>query len=787
MARPARSEPNLRRGLIFIVVLALAVAGFLACRWFARTRAEQDRLASGPSLSYVGEERCAGCHEDEAKLWSQSDHAHAMQKAAQSTVLGNFTGASFSEDGVISTFSRQDGKFIVRTDGPDGALGDFEVAYTFGIYPLQQYLIPFPGGRFQSLVLAWDSRAKDQGGGRWFHLYPDQKIPYTDPLHWTGRDQTWNYMCADCHSTNLRANYDLAKNTYATTWSEINVSCEQCHGPGSEHLAWAHKHKGDSDNEAARTDGLAVNLKTPHIGWTLAKPGDTTLYWKGESRSGTELETCAPCHSRRRPIVSHFQPGDHFLDDYVPTLLDEGVYYPDGQILGEDYEYGSFVQSKMYREGVTCSDCHNPHSGKLKQASLNATCGQCHSLAKFDAPAHHHHTPGSAAAQCVSCHMPTRTYMVVDARRDHSFRVPRPDFSTQYGTPNACNQCHKDKSAAWVSDAAVKWFGPARDTSGQFVEALDAGRRGQMDAEKLLAALIADSNKPAIARATALNLLPPYLTSQSVPTVRAALSDSDALVRAAGVRALEPLSQHERIVLGGPLLSDLVRSVRIEAARLLAGTPPELLHDAEKTALDRAVAELIASEMATAERPENHLNLSLLYGQMGREEDAKKELATTLRLDPKFVPAMVNFADLYRAEGRDTDAEQWLTKAVATAPDMSDPVHALGLLKIRQKNYAEGLALLGKAATLAPENVHFSYVFAVALNSGGQSARAIKVLQQAHKRRPADREILAALTAFERDSGNIQAAISHAEQLARLDPSDRDTQALLSELRGQRR
>src|SRR5262249_6680361 len=188
--------------------------------------------------------------------------------------------------------------------------------------------------------------------------------------------------------------------------------------------------------------GLAVDLISRGGEWSLAQPDDDTLHWKGQARSGAELEACAPCHSRRRPITRDFQPGQHFLDAYVPNLLEQSVYHADGQILEEDYEYGSFVQSKMYHQGVTCSDCHNPHSGKLNQAGLNQTGTACHSAAKFDAVEHHHHEPYTAGGQCVNCHMPTRTYMVIDVRRDHSFRVPRPDLSLKYGTPNACNQCH---------------------------------------------------------------------------------------------------------------------------------------------------------------------------------------------------------------------------------------------------------------------------------------------------------------------------------------------------------
>jgi len=774
--------------LLRIVVAALVVAsivGVLLWRLSART-------AAGPAVpaqtaTYVGAERCASCHEEQTKLWRTSHHAQAMQIASDSTVLGNFNDAHFTKDGVTSSFFKKDAKFHVNTEGPDGKPQDFDLPYTFGVAPLQQYLVPFPNGRLQAFVVAWDSRQKEQGGQRWFDLYPDQKLRPSDPLHWTGRNQTWNYMCADCHSTNLRKNYDLAKDSYATTWSEIDVSCESCHGPGSNHVTWAQTHKKGSYNARTAAMGLTVDLKPAQGLWSLSEPDTGTMHWKGQARSHDEINTCAPCHSRRHVISSDAQPGQPYLDNYIPSLLEEGVYYADGQILEEDYEWGSFLQSKMYRNGVTCSDCHDPHSAKLPAVSLNSVCGKCHSLTKFGAEQHHHHKADSTGALCVNCHMPTHTYMVVDVRRDHSFRVPRPDFSVAYGTPNPCNQCHKDKSNAWTAEAVVKWYGPNRRQEAHFVEALDAGRRGLPSAEKSLTALIGDASQPGIARATALSLLPEYLTPTSVPAVRAALSDEGALVRREAVRALEPLPPQERVRLAAPLLSDPIRSVRIEAARLLAGTSPELLQEAQKTALDRGVSELVASETVAAERPENHVNLALLYSQMGRTNEAENELQTALRLDPKWVPAMVNLADLYRAQSRDAEGEKWLEKAIVVAPDAAEPVHALGLLKVRQKQYPEALSLLAKAAIMQPSNVSYSYVYAVALNSTGQPDRAIAILEQAHQRRPADRRVLEGLIAFERDKGNLPSAIDYAKQLVQLTPDDPNAKAMLAQLQGQAR
>src|ERR1022692_2884158 len=771
-------------GAVTAAVVILAICGVVVWRWSTRVPGQETNLTA--TATYVGQERCAQCHAEQVAAWKTSHHALAMQVANDSTVLGNFNTAQFSNDGVSSSFFKKDGKFHVRTDDPEDRLQDYELPYTFGVSPLQQYLVRFPKGRMQSFAVAWDSRSKAQDGQRWFHLYPDQKLIPTDPLHWTGRNQTWNYMCADCHSTNLRKNYDLAKDSYATTWSDIDVSCESCHGPGSNHVAWAQARKEGSYKPSNGTDGLGVDLKPANGSWSVSQPDTGTMHWKGQARSHNEINTCAPCHSRRHPITSEFQPGQPFLDAYVPSLLEEGVYYPDGQILEEDYEWGSFLQSKMYNQGVTCSDCHDPHSSKLPQVALNSVCGKCHSLAKFGSEQHHHHKADSAGALCVNCHMPTKTYMVIDARRDHSFRVPRPDFSVAYGTPNACNQCHKDRSNGWAVDTVVKWCGPNRRHEAHFVEAIDAGRRGLPNAEKELSALIQDPTKPGIARATALSLLPAYLTPTSMPAVQTALRDNDALVRSQAVRALEPLPPQQRAGLAAPLLGDPVRSVRIETARLLAGTSPDLLQDNQKTALDRDIAELIASEMASAERPENHMNLALLYAQMGRTSDAESELKTALRLDPKFVPAMVNFADLYRQQQRDAEGQQWLEKAIKVAPDAAEPLYALGLLKVRQKQYQEALSLLAKAARLQPSNSRYSYVYAVALNSTGHADGAIAVLEQAHQRRPADRQVLAGLIAFERDKGNLPSAIAYAQQLVQLDPNDPDAKATLAQLRAQK-
>ena len=730
--------------------------------------------------NFVGREVCATCHQAEAESWRGSDHDLAMQEATESTILGDFDDASVAHYGVTSTFTRKDGKYFVRTDGPDGKLQDYEIAYTFGVYPLQQYLIAFPGGRYQALGLAWDSRPAADGGQRWFHLYPNEAIPAGDSLHWTGPNQNWNYMCADCHSTNLRKNFDLAANAYRTTWSEIDVSCEACHGPGSRHVEWANAPGSPPDV----THGLPVSFRDPGAGmWELA-PGAATATRTAPRQSRAEVETCARCHARRREIASSYSYGQPFLDTHVPDLLVADRYHADGQILDEVYEYGSFLQSRMFQAGVTCSDCHEPHSLKLR-ADGNAVCGQCHQAATFDTESHHHHPANSAGAQCVNCHMPTRTYMVVDVRRDHGIRIPRPDLTAAIGTPNACNGCHEDKTAEWAAAAVTGWFGPDRRSEPHYGSILDAGRRARVGADKDLSDLVLDGAKPAVVRATALSLLPQYtanLTPEMIKAYLAGVSDGDPLVRTAAVAALEPFAPEETLSVAAPLLSDPVRAVRISAARLLAAVPAQSLTPEQRAAFESAAAEFIDAQMASAERPESHVTLGAFYADRSQPDAAEAAYRTALRLDPAFVPALVNLADLYRALQRDADGEPLLRQAVAVDAGNAVARHALGLLLLRKQLLSEAIPELRLAAQSAPENARYAYVYAIALHTAGQSPEALRVLRAAHETRPADVDVLIALATISRDTGDLPAAKDYAAQLLLAAPNNPDAQALSQSL-----
>jgi len=704
-----------------------------------------------------------------------------MEAAGERTVLGDFGGARLSQAGVTTRFFRRDGRYFVNTDGPDGKLADFEIKYTFGVYPLQQYLIELPGGRLQALGLAWDSRPKARGGQRWFHVYRDRKLKAGDPLHWTGIDQNWNYQCADCHSTNLRKNYDASTATYKTTWSDIDVGCEACHGPGSSHAAWAKQDPAARRGDASK--GLAVALDERRgVTWAIdAATGNAAR--SSPRTSNREIEACARCHSRRGQFDDAWHPGLPLGNAFRVATIEPGLYHPDGQMRDEVYNHGSFLQSRMHAKGVTCSDCHDPHSQKLRTEG-NAVCGQCHAPARFDVHAHHRHKPGTGSAACASCHMPTTTYMVVDPRHDHSMRIPRPDRTVALGTPNACGKCHAKEGAKWAADAVARWYPQKKLGAQTFAEAFVAGDRGAPGATAALVALLADSSQPSIVRASALARLARHPGRSGGAAIVKALDDGDAMVRAEAARQLRDADPALRLRVLPRLLADPVRSVRIEAARGLAGAPARRLAESDRARFDAAVAEYEAALRFNADRPESHTEFGGLQLARGRPDAAVDSFRKALALDPAFAPAAVNLADYYRGRGQEREAEAVLREALKADPSAAGVRHALGLSLARQKRMPEALTALREAARLAPDDARFAYVHGVALHDAGKRMEAVKTLEAALARHPYDRDILFALASYEREAGNTAKAAQRAKLLVELEPDDPDLRRLAQELSG---
>lgn len=762
-----------------VAIAVLLVATASGCERGERSPAPPEEVAAQPEAPhFVGSERCGACHPSEAAAWRASHHAKAMQVAEAKTLLGDFGDRTFAAGGVVTRFVRRDRRAFVRTEGADGAPHEYEVAYTFGVDPLQQLLLPLDRGRLQATTVAWDARPASAGGQRWFSLHGDESVPPGDPLHWTDLAQNWNASCAECHSTDVQKGYRPTEDRYETKWSEVSVGCEACHGPGSRHVAWAAQPSRAGDDAADR--GLVVALASDGARWVL-DPGAPIARRSAPRTSHAEMDACGRCHSRRSGITEPYVYGKPLLDTHRPALLDAELYTADGQILDEVYEWGSFLQSRMHAAGVACSDCHEPHGGALR-AEGSAVCAQCHRAEAFDVPEHHRHTAGSEASRCVSCHMPTRLYMTVDARHDHSLRVPRPDLAAKLGTRDACTSCHVDRAPEWAAAAVARWYGESRRREPHFGEALHAARSGALGAEGALAEVAADARQPAIARATALAELAGWIGEASFAIAQRAAADRDPLLRLGAIEALQGVDPTARVGPIAPLLRDPVRAVRIAAANALASAPASEWTPPDRAALAAALAEWRAAQMANADRPEARVNLGALHAQLGERDAAHAEYEAALRLGPWFVPAYLNLADLLREEGRDDEAEPLLRRALEIAPDSADAQHALGLLLVRRRQMPDALAALGRAAELAPANARYAYVYAVALQSTGEAERALSFLARVHGERPGAREPLVGLATLARDAGRLAEARRWAERLAVAAPDDPRAAALLREI-----
>jgi predicted CXXCH cytochrome family protein len=770
------------------VAAALILVGGLAFAFL--TEGLRDALrgrASEAAATFVGSETCAGCHHAEAELWRGSQHKRAMDHAAEKSVLGDFNDAGFEYYGVPSRFFRRDGKFLVETDGPDGKLGAFEVKYTFGIDPLQQYLVEFPDGRLQALSLAWDSRPKDQGGQRWFHLYPNEEIKHDDVLHWTKLNQNWNFMCAECHSTGVHKNYNATSDHFATSFAEISVGCEACHGQGSRHVEWARARQSwwPFDKNDDPKMGLAARFdERRDISWPIdAKTGNAHRNFT-PALLRKEVETCGLCHARRSKFSEDWVPGRSLSDTHVVSPLARGLYHADGQMRDEVYNYGSFKQSKMFAAGVTCSDCHEPHATKLR-APGDGVCMQCHASDKYAAATHHHHEALSPPLSCASCHMPERTYMVVDRRHDHSFRVPRPDLSVELDTPNACNDCHSDKSPAWAASAVETWYGATRKGFQKYAEAFHAAWMEKADAAALLAAVASDPNAPAVARASALSEIGSRVSPSNINLARTGMSDPDPMVRIGALDMLENVPALQLWPLVSPLLLDSNRGVRIRAASLLAAVPTASQPPTDREQFEGAAAEFVAAQRLNADRPEARTTLGNFLARRRLPADAEVEYKAALRLSAQYAPAAINLADLYRQLGRDKDGESVLRVAIAALPRDAGLHYALGLTFTRLKQPDEALGEVRRAAELEPDRGRYAYVYAVALHSAGRGEEAMVVLRGALDKHPDDRDILLALINFNREAGNIGPALEYAERLALIAPDDRGLALLVEQLRNQ--
>lgn len=691
-----------------------------------------------PDAHFLGDKKCKECHQEEFKKWQGSHHDKSMDVATRETVLANFKGERFTSQGVRSRFFQKNGNFYANTEGPDGKNHDYKIEYVFGITPLQQYIVKFPDGHYQCLRQAWDSKKNI-----WFDLYPDFKVVHSEWLHWSRGGLNWNNMCSDCHSTNVRKGYTEATHSYDTKFALINVSCEACHGPGKQHVSDVAS-QGDSYKN---TGTMQMTLET--------KPKEL-------------VDQCARCHVRREQLTKNFNFEGTFLDHYSPQLLTEGIYYADGQILDEDYVYGSFVQSKMYKHNVTCTNCHDPHTLE-KKFKGNKLCAQCHVPETYDTEKHHFHKKGTEGAQCINCHMPGKYYMGNDFRRDHSFRIPRPDLSLKYGTPNACTGCHKDKDAVWANEKFIEQHGKPDYT--HFSDLLVPGLKGAPNAEESLLKLAKDTTQPEIARATAINELPNYRNQVTVKELLNYLNDNSAMVRASTVDALNEISNPAYLKSLFPLLNDEKRVVRIKTYNALASLKANQIPAEYKSSYEKVGEEFKIYFEGISDFVGGRINKANYMLKKGNLKAAIKGYESAIAIDPINNIARTNLANLYYRNGEFDKAEKAFKTIIKQEPGYGPTYYSYGLLLAELKNTKGAITQMELATKYMPDNTRVFYNLSLLYDSIKNTDKAEKTLIRGLKIAPNDENLLYALAYHYSNNSHTEKAKNIASRLIELYPT----------------
>jgi len=661
----------------------------------------------------ISNQQCITCHQQSQHDWQQSDHANAMAIADKTSVLANFDNKQVEHYGQKAFFFLKDERYQV-TISYDDKTDTYPIKYAFGHFPLQQYLVETEPGKLQVLPFAWDSRNKAEGGQRWYHNYSHEEIRPEDRLHWRQPLQNWNGMCADCHSDGLVRDYNPEKNSFTSQFDNINVGCLSCHGDMSEHAQQSTK----------RSVGIDVTSSKHPTGQWLRSIGEKTAYWQGEPRDNAFMDGCFACHSLRAPLTDGIEANKAFLEQFTPQLPAAPNYHADGQIKEEVYVYGSFLQSKMFAAGVNCLDCHNKHTMKLKIEG-NGLCLQCHGAEVYEVKTHHQHQENSAGAQCANCHMPTNRYMGVDDRRDHSFKIPRPELSSEFNTPNACTSCHEDKSNQWAIDNLQKWHGKptALTSSKQFLMALNSGQAINLEDHL---SIITDKKLDVISRASAIQQL--AYTTQTITSniLRPYLTDKEGLMRLSAASAATLLPPDDKIALLVPLLTDEYKAIRVAAARSLVDSKVSAV---DQTVFVNAFNELQQSNKISSWRGEGRMNQGINALQSGDTKDAEKAFKATIDIEPYFDTAYINLADLYRSLQKPAQVNSVLIKGMKNLPKSGAIKYSYGLHLVRQKAIDKAVTFFEKAMSLSPENSQYAYTYVLAMDGAGKSAQALNKLK----------------------------------------------------------
>jgi tetratricopeptide (TPR) repeat protein len=698
-------------------------------------------IAYANPVDYVNNKQCLNCHQSQAKQWKQSDHYFSMLPANEKTVLGNFNNAKFKTAQQSVLFYKQKKKFKIKVSTKSGNTKTYTVKYTFGYHPLQQYLVEFPNGKLQAFNIAWDSIKK-----HWFNLANNEDLLKSSPLHWSKRFYTWNHACADCHSTNFKKNFD--GQNYHSSYSGINVNCQACHGPGSKHIKWL-------KDKTIKSKGLIVDFKSMN--------------------NKQQVELCAHCHSRRAQISDDYKHAVPFNEQYIPATLRPDLYYADGQIKDEVFVYGSFIQSKMYQQGVSCVDCHNPHSLKINHKG-NKVCTQCHNnnpkkryptlkTKDYDSPKHTHHKANSQASQCVNCHMPETVYMKVDPRRDHSFKVPNPKISINTDIPNACNNCHKDKTPQWAADYVKKWYARNYQNSPVLI-----------NNDNRLIAIATNENEPEIFRASSINLLN-LNNKKSIATLIKALNSSSVMVKYAALNKLSVFPARTTKKFIQPLLNDKNKVIRATAASIIASA-----QDDSDALYNKAIQEYESMQHAVSDQPESYVNLARLALKFKDQEKAIQLLKRAILVDKHFVPAYVLLTQIYSIQQRESKVNEVLVAGLKANPKAPSLYYSQGLYYAHIKQFEKAKVALDETLSLDPNFPRAALNLSLVHLKLNKPQKALETLKVANQNNPNDIDILNTLISIYVQQKNHQQATIYLKKLLKLQPNNFRARMLLRKL-----
>jgi tetratricopeptide (TPR) repeat protein len=655
---------------------------------------------------YAGDAACKVCHAVEFEKWQGSHHALAERSWRDELDKEGFSPAQTFAHGSQSTTAALDATQVasLKTLGFKAEDKAWKVERVLGHDPLRQFLVASERGRLHATEACWDPNKKE-----WFNVYGSEDRKPGEWGHWTGRGMSWNTMCAGCHNTRVRKNYDSPTDTFRTTMAQMTVGCEACHGPMKQH---AQAYTSGIPEQIAQAKMVTFNAKDP-------KP---------------MLDTCGMCHARRTELTGDFKPGDKFFDHHHLSTVDHtDTFYADGQIREEDYEYSSFLSSRMHHAGVRCSDCHDPHSGKPLQAG-NMLCMRCHTAGGYpNAPAilpaaHTFHGAESAGSQCINCHMPQTVYMQRHSRHDHGFTIPDPLMTQQFGIPNACNKCHTDKDTAWSLAAVEKWYGarmerPTRTRTTLFGKA----KRGDAEAEQGLIELL-DSNDTPYWKASACLLLEHWLGSEKTRAVLVKmLKHEHELVRGSAVRALEPALEGDPFNLRTevrPLLQDSMRNVRVAAAWALRD---------EVDLSKPAGRELLHMLAFNADQPTGQMQLGHFELARQNPQKALSHMQAAVAWDAGSPPFRHDLAVVHSILGDSQSSIQQLQEAMKLAPQEPEYPFKLALAYHEVGQTDKTIAALRETVKLAPQHEQAWYNLGLALSAQEQTAEALQALAQCER------------------------------------------------------